>query len=142
MHTRIPADLLGEKLAERCSNIWWTAYVLDRTLSSAVGAPTSVHDEDIKAYLAPPQQSSQRNATLSLHVRLSRLISQILNGTWKLQRSSSRQKLTLECNKKNFIARTGVLKPRIFQKLGLFSEDWLRLPKSLRAPSISSSKAP
>lgn len=80
MHTRIPADLLGDKLAERCANIWWTAYVLDRTLSSAVGAPTSVHDEDIKAYLAPPQQSSQRYATLSLHVKLSRLISQILNG--------------------------------------------------------------
>ena len=89
MHTNIPVVLLGEKLTERCSNVWWTVYILDRTLSSAVGAPISVHDDDIKSKLAPPQQSSQRSATLILHVKLSRLISQILNGEEKCSTTTS-----------------------------------------------------
>jgi hypothetical protein len=111
LHTRTPPNLFGEKLAERCTNIWWTIYILDRSLSSAVGAPTSVHDDDIRTYLAPPQQSSQRSATLSLNVKLSRLISQILNGKLETQWFIDKftLQLTLTHDFKNYTALTVAL---------------------------------
>lgn len=80
MHTDLPVEQIGPKFAERCCNLWWTIYILDRTLSSAVGAPISVQDEHIKQPLASPKDSSLKDATLVLHVKLCRVVSSILNG--------------------------------------------------------------
>lgn len=80
LHTNLPEMQIGETFAIRCNNVWWTTYILDRTLSATVGAPTSVNDEHISNVLPNPTESPTKLATLSLHVKLSRLISVILTG--------------------------------------------------------------
>ena len=80
LHADLPVSQLGEKFSERCRNVWWTVYILDRTLSSAVGAPVSVQDDHIRQPLPSPRQSSQRDATLIMHVKLCRVVSYILTG--------------------------------------------------------------
>lgn len=79
-HRALPVDQLGEKLVERCNNIWWTVYILDRKFSSLIGSPNSVHDEDITALLWDPKRCSQEAAALSLHVKISQVISRVLNS--------------------------------------------------------------
>lgn len=80
MHSDLPVSRLGAKFAERCRNVWWTVYILDRTLCSAVGAPVGVQDDYIRQPLGSPRQSSQREATLIMHVKLYRVVSFILTG--------------------------------------------------------------
>ena len=80
MHTDLPAAQIGVKFAERCRNLWWTIYILDRTLSSAVGAPVSVQDAHIRQPLGSPTDLSPRDAILVLHVKLCRVVSSVLNG--------------------------------------------------------------
>jgi hypothetical protein len=81
LHAEVPVAQFGEKFAERCKNVWWTVYILDRTLSSAVGAPVSVQDDHIRQPLGSPTNSSQRDATLIMHVKLCRVASYILTGS-------------------------------------------------------------
>lgn len=76
----LPVDQLGEKLVNRCSNIWWTVYVLDRKFSSLIGSPSAVKDEDITAILWDPKSCSHEAAALSLHVKISQVIYRVLNS--------------------------------------------------------------
>ncbi|KAE9972638.1 hypothetical protein BLS_003935 [Venturia inaequalis] len=47
MHLNIPESLLRDRAArEHRNRIWWTAYTFDRTWSSKLGHPVSVHDDD------------------------------------------------------------------------------------------------
>ena len=82
MHTKLAdsKDYIGEKLAERCTNVFWSIYILDRTLSSTIGVPTSLNDSDIRNSLPATENASPRLAVLSLHAKFSRLISHILSG--------------------------------------------------------------
>jgi len=73
---------LSDATIQRCRKIWWTAYVLDRQMSSLMGLPTSVRDEDISAPLPVFTDSPQKTITLDLHVKLSRVIADILNSTY------------------------------------------------------------
>lgn len=62
----------------RCRNLWWTLYVMDRHVSSSLGLPMTAQDNDITTVLNPASAGSRRDATLSLHVKLSYLCSTIL----------------------------------------------------------------
>ena len=79
-HRAIPVDQLGEELAERCNYIWWTVYILDRKFSSLIGSPNSVNDDDITAVLWDPKTCSHDAAALSLHVKISQVVSRVLNS--------------------------------------------------------------
>ncbi|KAL5341923.1 hypothetical protein BJX70DRAFT_10513 [Aspergillus crustosus] len=83
MHTQLPEDELGADTVARCRNLWWTLYVLDRHISSSVGASMTPQDGDITILLDPPNASSQSDATLGLLVRLSHLLSYILASIYK-----------------------------------------------------------
>lgn len=89
MHTDLPAAQIGVKFAERCRNLWWTIYILDRTLSSAVGAPVSVQDAQISQPLGSPTYLSPKDAILVLHVKLCRVVSSVLNGKTNNGRKTS-----------------------------------------------------
>ncbi|KAL2860916.1 uncharacterized protein BJX67DRAFT_386196 [Aspergillus lucknowensis] len=82
MHTQLPEDELGADTVSRCRNLWWTLYVLDRHISSSVGASMTPQDSDITTLLDPPT-CSQSDATLGLLVRLSHLLSYILSSVYK-----------------------------------------------------------
>ncbi|KAL3432042.1 hypothetical protein BDV09DRAFT_187869 [Aspergillus tetrazonus] len=85
MHTQLPEDELGFETVARCRNLWWTLYVLDRHISSSVGASMTPEDSDITTLLEPPTATacSQSDTTLSLSVRLSHLLSYILSSIYK-----------------------------------------------------------
>lgn len=57
---------------------------MDRHFSSSLGIPMIVHDSDVTALIDSPTQSCQRNAMLSLRVRLSRLLSTILGSRFEI----------------------------------------------------------
>lgn len=89
MHTQLPEDELGPEIVARSRHLWWTLYVLDRHVSSSVGASMTPQDSEITALLDPPNVCSQSDATLSLSVRLSHLLSYILSCEATLQLSCS-----------------------------------------------------
>ena len=79
-HRALPVDQLGRRLVDRCSNIWWTVYILDRKFSSLQGSPNSVNDEDITTALWDARSGSDKEAALSLHVKISQVITRVLNS--------------------------------------------------------------
>lgn len=77
-------DLAGETQhgtdTNRERSTWWTLYILDRKLSSLMGAPNSVHDDDISVPLPKPEQCMQESTALQVHLKVSRLIAKVLNS--------------------------------------------------------------
>ncbi|KAK1484272.1 hypothetical protein CCUS01_03984 [Colletotrichum cuscutae] len=80
LHTQLPEDALGTQVVARCRNLWWTLYIMDRHFSCSVGVPMNTQDADITTVLDPPSICSQRDATLGLQVKLSRLLSSIITS--------------------------------------------------------------
>lgn len=59
--------------------------MLDREFSALIGAPSSIRDEDITVRLPADVESSVEHINLTLHVRLSRLMAQILTSMLSTQ---------------------------------------------------------
>lgn len=93
MHMDMPVQYLGEAVVERCRRIWWTVYVLDREMTSLMGVPQSIHDEDMCPQLPTFAGSMQRAAALGMQVKLSRTIAAI-NGGKKALSEAWRRELT------------------------------------------------
>ncbi|OGM47217.1 Zn(II)2Cys6 transcription factor [Aspergillus bombycis] len=87
LHTELPEDELGAATVTRCRNLWWTLYIMDRHLSSSLGLPMTTQDSDITTLIDSPSTCSQRDVTLSLQVRLSRLLSSILTSIYKNEKT-------------------------------------------------------
>ncbi|KAK2761328.1 hypothetical protein FQN54_001850 [Arachnomyces sp. PD_36] len=87
LHTQLPEEELGEATVTRCRNLWWTLYIMDRHFSSSLGLPMTTQDSDITTLIDPPSTCSQRDATASLEVRLSHLLSSILTTIYKTERT-------------------------------------------------------
>ncbi|EON62593.1 hypothetical protein W97_01817 [Coniosporium apollinis CBS 100218] len=85
MHTNMQAQGLDEEYIQRCRNAWWTVYILDRQMSSTMGVPLAIRDEDISAPLPTFSGSPQKGLALELNVKLSRIISQILNTVYGME---------------------------------------------------------
>lgn len=77
MHTQMPIEHLGENMVQRCRKIWWTAYILDREMTSLMGLPQSLSDDHINTLLPGFPGSLQRTATIGIHIKLSRIIAEI-----------------------------------------------------------------
>ena len=80
LHTELPEEQLNARTIRRMQHLWWTIYIMDRYFSSSVGVPIALHDNEITTALTSPKDSSQRDATLSLQVKLSHLLSTVLNS--------------------------------------------------------------
>ncbi|PYI17868.1 Zn(II)2Cys6 transcription factor, partial [Aspergillus violaceofuscus CBS 115571] len=87
LHTQLPEEEIGLQTVERCRNLWWTLYIMDRHFSSSLGIPMLTRDSDITTVLDSPSACSQRDATLCLQVRLSHLLSFILTTVYKTQKT-------------------------------------------------------
>ena len=73
MHTDMPVENLGEPLVQRCRKIWWTVYILDRQMTSLMGIPQSIRDDDISCQLPDFVGSTQRAAALNMQIKLARI---------------------------------------------------------------------
>jgi len=80
MHTDMVGRMGDDAALERCRNIWWTVYILDRRMTSLVGTPLSISDDDVSAELPSFPDSAKRSLALSHHVQLSKAISTILRS--------------------------------------------------------------
>jgi proline utilization trans-activator len=80
MHTDMPIHYLGEAVVQRCRKIWWTVHILDRQITSLMGNPQSIRDEDIHCRLPVFLGSPHRTAALDLHIKLVRIIAVINNS--------------------------------------------------------------
>ena len=81
-HRAPPVEQLGQKLVDRCQNIWWTVYILDRKFSSLIGSPNAVKDDEITTPLSDPKSCDQKEAALSLHVRITQVITRVLDSKY------------------------------------------------------------
>ena len=63
----------------RYRSVWWTLYILDRRFSSLMGAPVSIHDADVTVPLPSSGDLSEGYEALAMHVKLSRVITSVLN---------------------------------------------------------------
>lgn len=80
MHTDMPLEHLGEKIVERSRKLWWTVYVLDREMTSLMGLPQTIHDDDVHPQLPHFSGSTHRVAALHMQIRLCRTIASINRG--------------------------------------------------------------
>ena len=72
-HTNIQSRHHSKSVNERCREIWWTVYVLDCHLSSLMGVPLALEEQDISAQLPSFSGFSQKSLALSIHVRLAKI---------------------------------------------------------------------
>ncbi|KAL7760755.1 hypothetical protein ACKLNR_007290 [Fusarium oxysporum f. sp. zingiberi] len=79
LHRDRPTNDWDPQVTERCQRAWWTVYVLDRTFSSSMGVPTSIQDHDITTPL-PSRDGPTDGMALFIHVKLSNLISDVINS--------------------------------------------------------------
>lgn len=77
MHTRMPAESLGENMVQRCRKIWWTIYILDREMTSLMGLPQSINDDHVHTDLPVFPGSVLKTASLHMHIKLSRITAEI-----------------------------------------------------------------
>ncbi|KAF5001851.1 hypothetical protein FDECE_10840 [Fusarium decemcellulare] len=82
MHTDMPLEHLGEQIVERSRRIWWTVYVLDREMTSLMGLPQSIHDDDVHPQLPHFSGSTHRVAALHMQIRLCRSIASVGRGVY------------------------------------------------------------
>ncbi|OQU99952.1 Fungal Zn2-Cys6 binuclear cluster domain-containing protein [Cladophialophora immunda] len=85
-HRGTPRQIMGDRVASHHRDIWWTVYILDRRLSSMIGVPSSVQDVDITCPLPGLDDHSQRGTVLNINVKISRLMTQIINSVYSVER--------------------------------------------------------
>ncbi|KAJ5349943.1 hypothetical protein N7541_007670 [Penicillium brevicompactum] len=82
-HTDLSSRFNDPQDFERCQKVWWTVYVLERQISTLMGTPLSVSDNDITAVPPSSPDSSQQAATMMIHVKLSQTFSRIMNVLYR-----------------------------------------------------------
>lgn len=78
LHLDFPPEIDDPKISQRRSQLWWSCYILDQRISSSLGGLVSILDDTIT--LKSPNESSQRDIMLNLHVQVSRLICKVLQS--------------------------------------------------------------
>ncbi|KAF1972246.1 hypothetical protein BU23DRAFT_508700 [Bimuria novae-zelandiae CBS 107.79] len=82
MHTDMPVAELGEAFVQRCRRIWWSIYILDRQMSSQMGVPQAIRDDDITCQLTHFPESTQRTEALKMQIKLARVYAEISRGVY------------------------------------------------------------
>ncbi|EME42292.1 hypothetical protein DOTSEDRAFT_175269 [Dothistroma septosporum NZE10] len=82
LHTDMQSLHLPSATVERCREVWWTVYILDRHMTSLMGVPMSLSDDEITACLPTFAGSTKKAIALSLHVRLAKAEAVILQTVY------------------------------------------------------------
>ncbi|RMJ28715.1 hypothetical protein PHISP_00464 [Aspergillus sp. HF37] len=77
MHTDMPAEHLGDALVQRCRRIWWTIYILDRQMTSLMGLPQSIRDNQVHHQLPSYPESPQKVVALRLQIKMCQIMEEI-----------------------------------------------------------------
>ncbi|KAI4093623.1 MAG: hypothetical protein L6R37_007369 [Teloschistes peruensis] len=82
LHTDIKNRHKSEPERERCREIWWTVYILDCHLSSLMGAPIAIGEQNISVQLPSFGGIAQKSLALSIHVKLAKTTTLILRTVY------------------------------------------------------------
>jgi proline utilization trans-activator len=77
MHTDMDSQYLAEDVVERARETWWTVYTLDRLMSSLLGVPLMLADEDITSRLPCFGGSHRKSLALSILIKVSKATAEI-----------------------------------------------------------------
>ncbi|KAM0438593.1 hypothetical protein ACHAPT_001345 [Fusarium lateritium] len=77
LHTDTQPISVGDGLARHGRRLWWTVYTLDRKLSSLMGVPNAILDEDMTVPIPQMTENDPDAAALSIHVKTSQLLGSI-----------------------------------------------------------------
>jgi proline utilization trans-activator len=84
LHTDLQADVIGPQLVRRGRRIWWTVYALERKLSSSMGVPVLLHDEDLTTTLPDAENSDVSATGQVIHVKIGRLLGEVVSSRMNL----------------------------------------------------------
>ncbi|KAK0369365.1 hypothetical protein CLIM01_13277 [Colletotrichum limetticola] len=82
LHREPLRNQLNDSEANRLRCVWWTLYILDRKMSSLMGAPNSIQDSDITIQLPRSDPVVHKYKALGIHVVLSQLLAKVLNTVY------------------------------------------------------------
>lgn len=77
MHTHMPVERLGQESVRRRREIWWTVYILDRQMTSLMGLPQSIQDNQIHPELPHSSGPPYDMAALSLQIQMCHIIAEV-----------------------------------------------------------------
>lgn len=63
--------------AQKCRRVWWTVYILDRQMSSLMGVPMAISDDEITAPLLAFPTDARRSKALEIQIKLCQILAQI-----------------------------------------------------------------
>lgn len=66
---------------QRRRRLWWTLYVVDKKLSTIIGTPSSIEDQEINISLPEVHDLDLSNSALNYHIKLSVLEGKVMSGT-------------------------------------------------------------
>ena len=89
MHTDMPAAQLGEDVVQRCRKIWWTIYLLDRQMTSLMGLPQSIQDDQLYHALPSFSGSPQKVIGVAMQIKMCQIIAEINSSKWSVHLFSS-----------------------------------------------------
>ncbi|KAF7164537.1 hypothetical protein CNMCM5623_009034 [Aspergillus felis] len=81
IHRHMPEDVVGAQHSRLCNHVFWVVYMIDREFSALMGGPMSIRDEDITTELPCHHDHSLEALNMTLHIRLSRLMANILTSS-------------------------------------------------------------
>ena len=82
LHAEIQITEMDDQTVQRCRKIWWTIYNLDRKLSSLMGSPNLVNDQDITTPLPNFSGSSTTTDAFAIYVKMSRLLGHVVGTVY------------------------------------------------------------
>lgn len=80
LHTDMQANAVGPDLVRRGRRVWWTVYTLDRKMSSSMGVPNSLHDEDVTTPLTTSMDSEINPTGQILHVKICQVLGKVVSS--------------------------------------------------------------
>ncbi|KAE8154136.1 fungal-specific transcription factor domain-containing protein [Aspergillus avenaceus] len=106
MHTDMPSEHLGDEVVQRCRRIWWTIYILDRQMTSLMGLPQSIRDDQI--HHQPPcfPEAPQKATAMDLQIKMCQIMEEITSTVYGPDGRLNRRFLL---KTKNALARTAEL---------------------------------
>ncbi|OGM44511.1 Zn(II)2Cys6 transcription factor [Aspergillus bombycis] len=82
MHTNMSAEHLGDAIVQRCRRIWWTIYILDRQMTSLMGLPQSIRDDQLHHELPYFPGSPQKAIALSMQIKVCQIMDEISSSVY------------------------------------------------------------
>ncbi|KAE8331488.1 hypothetical protein BDV39DRAFT_189869 [Aspergillus sergii] len=82
MHTDMSAEHLGDAIVQRCRRIWWTIYILDRQMTSLMGLPQSIRDDQLHHQLPYFPGSPQKAIALSMQIKVCQIMDEINSSVY------------------------------------------------------------